>query len=31
MDNISDKKIFLDGDLNLASDCNLEAWGVNPV
>ena len=31
IDNISDKKIILDGDLNLIFDCNLEACGGNPV
>ena len=31
IDNISDKKIILGGDLNLVFDCNLEACGGNPV
>ena len=31
IDNISDKKIILGGDLNLVFDCNLEASGGNPV
>ena len=31
IDNISDKKIILDGDLNLVFDCNLEACGGKPV
>ena len=31
IDNISDTKIIVGGDLNLVSDCNLEACGGNPV
>ena len=31
IDNISDKKIILGGDLNLVFGCNLEACGGNPV
>ena len=31
IDNISDKKIILGGDLSLLFDCNLEACGDNPV
>ena len=31
IDNISDKKIILGGDLYLVFDCNLEACGGNPV
>ena len=31
IDNISDKKIVLGGDLNLVFDCNLEACGGNSV
>ena len=31
IDNISDKKIILGGDLNLVIDCNLEACCGNPV
>ena len=31
IDNISDKKIILGGDLNLVFDCNLQACGDNPV
>ena len=31
IDNISDKKITLGGDLNLEFDCNLEACGCNSV
>ena len=31
IDNISDKKIIVDGDLNLVFDCNLEACSGNPI